>query len=264
MKAHLAIRGRPEPRFSAMHAGLLSLGYQVEIDGDAAASIAPDDILVIWNRYGGWAEVADKYEAAGARVVVCENGYYGQTTAMSIGWHNGRGRHNVGGRERFDALGIEFKPWRTRGSHILVCGQRGIGYGGVDQAESWAADLIRRLCGMTPRPILFRPHPAGQRRPRFTGAESVDCRQPLAEQLRDCWAVVVWTSNSATAALIAGVPVFYEGPALITAKAATKGIALIETPPMPDRVPAFVDLAWGQWTLEEIGSGAAFKHLLAA
>lgn len=261
MKAYLTIRGRPEPRFSALLAGLKAIGYDVVLEYQGEP-IAPTDVLVIWNRYGGWAETADAFEAAGARVVVCENGYIGPTVAMSLGYHNGRGRHRVGGPERFQALGIDFKPWRKDGRHILICGQRGIGYGGVDQAEAWAADVIKRLSGITPRPILFRPHPAGQRRPRFTNAETVDCRQPLAEQLRDCWAVVVWTSNSATSALIAGIPVFYDGPALITMKAATKGVALIDTPPMPEREPAFVDLAWGQWTLDEIAAGSAFRHLL--
>lgn len=261
MKAYLLIRGRPEPRFSAMHAGLLTLGYDVELEW-SSAPIVGSDVLVIWNRYDGWAEAADKFEAAGARVIVCENGYIGPTVAMSLGHHNGRGRHRVGGVERFTALGVAFRPWRAQGRHILVCGQRGIGYGGIDHAESWAADVIRRLSGLTPRPILFRPHPAGQRRPRFSNAETVDCRQPLADQLRDCWAVVVWTSNSATSALIAGIPVFYEGPSIITALAAAKGVELIDTPPMPEREPAFVNLAWGQWSLEEIGAGTAFQHLL--
>jgi hypothetical protein len=262
MTAYVLIRGRPEDRVTAMQEGLRALGYQVAVDyGDQP--IERSDVLVIWNRYGGWGELADRFDAAGARVIVCENGYVGQTVAMSLDYHNGRGRHPIGDGSRWDAMGVQVQPWRGGGRHILVCGQRGIGYGGIGHAEDWASGVIHRLSGTTSRPILFRPHPKGQRRPRYPNAESVDCRAPLAEHLADCWAIVVWTSNAATAALIAGVPVFYEGPALITGKAALKGIDLIATPLRGDRRQAFIDLSWGQWSAEEIAAGAPFRRLLA-
>ena len=38
----------------------------------------PRDVLLIWNRNRNVEEIAARYETAGARVIVAENGYLGQ------------------------------------------------------------------------------------------------------------------------------------------------------------------------------------------
>ena len=50
--------------------------------------IKPDDILIIWNRYGKNDEYARQFEAAGATVLIAENGYIGsdrEETALRPG-----------------------------------------------------------------------------------------------------------------------------------------------------------------------------------
>ena len=59
------------------------------------------------------------------------------------------------------------------------------------------------------------------------------------------------------------MPVFYEAPDIICAGACTRGIQNIETPVYPDRLPALERLAWAQWRVSEIASGAPFDWLLA-
>ena len=57
------------------------------------------------------------------------------------------------------------------------------------------------------------------------------------------------------------MPVFYEAPALICSGACERGIEAIEAPRRPDRLPALERLAWAQWSLAEIESGAPFARL---
>ncbi|HEY6021946.1 MAG TPA: hypothetical protein VIY48_19415, partial [Candidatus Paceibacterota bacterium] len=80
-----------------------------------------NDILVTWNRLHTVDPHAKRYEAAGAKVVVCENGWIGKDTyAISLGQHNGAGWWRVGDANRWSSFGIEVKPYRTKGEHILV------------------------------------------------------------------------------------------------------------------------------------------------
>jgi hypothetical protein len=167
---------------------------------------SPGDVLVIWNRYGRFAAEADRFEAAGCDVLVCENGYVGrdaegrQYYAIALGGHNGAGRYYVGGAERWERLGIALKPWRTDGEHVLVCPQRGIGPPGVAMPRDWARDVVQRLGAFTGRRIVVRPHP-GNRPPE----------RSLSADLDGVWAMVVWSSNCATEALIEGVPAMVGG-----------------------------------------------------
>jgi hypothetical protein len=73
---------------------------------------------------------------------------------------------------------------------------------------------------------------------------------------------VVWTSNAATEALLAGVPVFSDGPHLVTEGAAERGLEHLERPTYPDRRPIFERLAWAQWSVRELEAGRPFQHLL--
>ncbi len=87
--------------------------------------------------------------------------------------------------------------------------------------------------------------------------------QPTLEAaLSNCHAVVTWASGIAARALVAGVPVFYEAPAIVCAGACTRGLEGIESPRTPDRLPALERLAWAQWSVSEIARGLPFEYLL--
>jgi hypothetical protein len=85
----------------------------------------------------------------------------------------------------------------------------------------------------------------------------------LAHALRDCWALVTWSSAAANEALLAGVPVFTAG----TCAASSMGMAdltRIETPVYPDgRSGWAAALAGRQWTLDEMRLGMAWHALYA-
>lgn len=246
------IREQPHYRRDAFEAGLRAAGLK------PAAGPSDCDLLIIWNRYGGWDTQASKVEKRGGVVVVAENGYLGNELAgdrwyaISRSQHNGAGQWPDGGPWRWDSLGVELEPWRE-GKEIVVLPQRGIGPMGVAMPDRWERDAVERLAKMTRRPVRVRAHPG------------VNQCVPLEEDLRNAHCVVTWGSGAAWKALRMGVPVFYDFDRWIGAPGAMplRG-ADIECPLRCDvaRLRAFRRMAWAQWKLSEIQSGEAFRALL--
>lgn len=262
MRAWCLIRPQPVYRREAFCEGLARVGFDVRTDTPRDPHAG--DVLLVWNRYGATEPLADAFEAAGGTVLVAENGYldpdrHGRRSwyALARGGHNGQGEWPDGGPARWAAiaprLGVEVQPWRTAGTHVLVVPSRSFGRRGHVMPADWAARTVAQLAGLTPRPIRVRAHPGND-------APAV----PLADDLRDCWAVVTWYSSAAVHALIRGIPVICAAPAWI-AKAACPGrLEDIEAPPLVERAPVLERLAWAQWHVEEIARGEPFAQLLPA
>jgi hypothetical protein len=245
-------------RHECFSKGLAHAGYQVHTTRPEKCN--PGDVLLIWNRYGEYHDLAVKFEKLGGTVVVAENGYLGkdengqQRYALARHAHNGRGQWEIGGPERFAELGIELQPWREAGDHILVCPNRSFGMPGMIMPPDWTNDVVRRLKKLTQREIRVRPHP-GNSLPK----------KPLEDDLAGAHAVVIWASSAGVHALVAGIPVICESPYWIC-KEAGDVIESIERPAFwgrgRGRGEVLQELAWAQWTLAEIESGHAFDHLL--
>ena len=224
----------------------------------------PDDLLVTWTVHRGHKEnAARSFEAAGGRVLVCEEAYFRTVNgerhiALALHDHNGAGIWHVGGPQRWRGFNIPLAPWRRGGAHILLREQRGIGSTKMASPPLWHDDAARRLKRLTTRPVVFRAHPKSRLYPETAAAQP-----SLEDALTDCYAVVTWASAIAAQALVAGVPVFYEAPALICAGACQRGLEGLEAPRRPDRLPALERLAWAQWSLAEIASGLPFARLRA-
>ena len=255
MRTIVKIRTQPHYRHEAFIKGLKKTGHSISsgFEGDPTEN----DLLIIWNRYGYNHQLATEYEKHGAKIIVVENGFYGkddqdrQYYSMARDVHTGSGKWYIVNISRFEDLNIKFKPWRDKGSYILVCPQRGIGPPNFSMPRTWPEDVSRRLSKLTDREIRIRRHPGNK--PAGT---------PLTTDLSDAWAVVVWSSNCATEALIQGIPVFYEAPSIVTKLACNSGIKDIEEPKYPGRVPAFIQMSWAQWSVYEIEQGLPFEYLL--
>lgn len=247
------IRDQPHYHHGQFVTGLKALGF--EVSDRIAARPTPGDVLLIWNRSGVRDHYAKLYEAAGAKVIVAENGWIGQTGtggkfyALCLGHHNGTGAWRVGEADRFPLLNVGLKPWRESGNHIVALCSRGIGEAGVAQPREWPRQIAKRLAAATDRPVTVRPHPATSGR-------------PLEPDLEGAHAVVTWASGAAVKAIAAGIPAFYELKGWIGGTAARHGLADIDDPFLGDRLPMFRRLAWAQWTAAEIASGEAFRWLL--
>jgi len=118
----------------------------------------------------------------------------------------------------------------------------------------WLKDTMHALAMLTDRPVFIS----------YKGD-----RQPLVERLKNCHAVVTWTSNVAVEAVCAGVP------AIVSKHSAARPMCChietmdqhsIENPKRPDKTIRQTwanGLTWGQFSLEEIRNGTARKIIEA-
>jgi hypothetical protein len=258
--AYCCLKKHADARHDVFMAGLRAAGYATE-EGFPRCPVRPDDIMIMWNRKGEYERHADLFEGMGGKVLVAENGYIGkdanghQHYALAIHGHNGSGLWYSNGPDRFRALGLELKPWRTDGRHILVCPNRFIAPKWFLMPSDWERTTVAALRRLTDRPIRVRPHPGHWK--RLTEHPSIG----LARDLENAWACVIWSSSAGLHALVNGIPVIRTGPFWVAAGADGTDLAAIENPPMPDRVPVFECIACAQWSLAEIASGLPFRVL---
>lgn len=163
--------------------------------------------------------------------------------------------------ERFDQFGIPIRPWRSSGRHVLVVGMsaKAANAEGL-RPEQWETETITRLRQLTDRPIIYRPKPNWEEARPIAGSIFGGRDVKLEEHLRDCHAVVAHHSNTAVDALLAGIPCICPGgvPSVLSGHDLTQ----IESPPMPDGREQFAyDLAWTQWSVEEIREGLCYDYL---
>lgn len=263
-RAYVAIREAPLYRREAFVAGLKSCGYDARIG--SPDTFDADTVFVAWNRYHEHHVTCSRVEHAGGQVLIAENAYIWTggisphhlqdrpAYALARGYHNDSTVIPDGDDSRWNALGVEVKPWRTEGGHILVCPNRSFGTPGRFMPVGWAEGVAARLKKFTDREVRVRPHP-GNSAPA----------KPLAEDLAGAWATVIWASSAGVHSLVAGVPVIAECPWWICKAAAYQGLehVLTDQPEYDiDRLLALRGLAWAQWSLAEIQSGEAFDYLL--
>jgi hypothetical protein len=246
-------RETPHYRRDCFREGLRRLGYEVGLP--IRQNPGPDDVLLLWNRGPMRDAWAARYEEAGAKVLIAENGYIGkdeagrQLYALALRQHAGAGEWRIGTANRWDWLGIDCKPWRKDGDQIVVLPQRGIGNPKYAMPKDWPRKVVERLKKITKRPVVVREHPG-------------PARSDPMESMRNAWAAVTWASGAGIKTIVGGVPVFYEGAHWIGGPAAKFGIDDLENPYLGDRSWMLHRLAYAQWTLREIQSGEAFRWLL--
>lgn len=249
LRALSLLRDRPVYRRDRFDHGLRAAGFDVR---NSIPDPKPDDVLLIWNRYGRFDDEARRFEAVGARVVVTENSYLagqipGKWHALALWHHGGAGIWREGGPERWDSLGAELAPFRWTGNEVVILGQRAIGEPGVASPPSWAEWTARKFAGRV------RVHPG------------MDEARPLEADLEKASAVLTWASSAALVALMLGVPVWYEMQRWI-GRVASRPLANFGKEQAnrsdDDRLAMFRRLIWAQWRVEEIESGDAFRWLL--
>jgi hypothetical protein len=248
VRAQLHILQQPRKRIEAeaFTAGLAACGYTVH---ERIAAPTPDDVFLCWNRMGIAHTEAKRFEQAGARVIVAENGYLGaewrgqRWFAMALGHHNGCGKWLDGGPERWDDWGVELAPMRPpvlEGGVMLA--QRGIGEPALRAPDRWTEDAARSLR------MRIRRHPGI--------GESV----PLEDDLQGVCTVATWSSGAAIRAMTMGLHVLHGLPGWIAATAATP---VGSRPDWGDRrLAMFRRLAWAMWTESEAAAGEPFGRLL--
>lgn len=172
-------------------------------------------------------------------------------------------------------LKIHLKPYRTSGTHILLCLQRNGGWsmGGTD-VQDWAARTITELRRYTDRPIVVRAHPGDKAAREYLDPLNPRCRiklinnvrlstnKNLVDDLQGCWAAVNNNSSPVVGAAIEGIPIFVTDPARSQCREiANTDLSKIEQPELFDRQPWAERISMFHWNFNELRSGACWQHM---
>lgn len=200
-------------------------------------------------------------------VLVFELGYIGSRSQhISLGWNglNGHAEHAEypdDGGVRFREHGGYVKPWKEGGDYILILGQvvrdaSLIGFPG----ESWYAEIAKRARERYGKPVYFRPHPNVIKRGGYAkvdGLKNLD--GTLDEALEGALFTIAYNSNSCLDSIMSGVPCYAGNKGTMAWDLCSHDINEIVR---PDREKRLHQIAWTQWTREEIAEGTPVINML--
>ena len=262
------------PVFDAFADSLVDAGHAVHTNDNSC------DVDVIWSvlwngRMASNKSIWEDNQRNKKPTIVLEVGGINRGTTWKVGL-NGINRDayfgSVGNDSlRADKLGLSLKPWRTKGSYILICGQheKSLQWQDMPNMTAWLGNTINTIRENTDLPIYWRPHP---RYPvqyveqdfknviRQTPNKLDSTYDDYDFNVRDAWATVCWSSNPGPHSIIAGIPAFV-GPSSLAYDVASSNLNNIMTPTMPDRRQWLNDYAHTEYTLEEISAGIPLKNL---
>jgi hypothetical protein len=167
--------------------------------------------------------------------------------------------------------GVDVKPWRSNGDHILLLCQRPHGWNlfGNDQFK-WIDKTVNTVRQYSNRPIVVRFHPgdgtkeaaAEQVKRRHGNAVQLSTNPHIVDDLKNCWCAVGYNSTPNVVAAIEGVPVYVEDPVNSWASdVAFTDLSQIENPPMPDRSEWIHRIANIHWSNREVCSGVLWRAI---
>jgi len=232
---------------------------------DNAVENEPLENSMFWGFVGNNLEMVKKLEARKHNYWFTDTPYFGRFDNNNLRPDNHYWRVCKNGihakfipdckSDGFDKFGIKIKAPRLSGKHILVC-PSSVGIHNYLQHSTWTKDIVDLLERHTNRPIRLRHKPRG----RGTSGPS-EATVPLAEDLKDAWAIVTSCSIAAVEAVCMGVPVFCH-PKSFAASMGNLHLEDIESPYYGDPEPWLYSLAYQQFTPEEIENGTAVGTLL--
>ena len=226
----------------------------------AGATLAPASgglrpgAVACYGMLRGLLGILDAARSAGRQWWYLDNGYFGFGRYFRVT----RGALQLSGRQvephglaRLYSHGLRWRDWQRDGVHILIAQQAPGWYPLVGECsvDDWTQRTVHVLRAHTSRPIRIRAKGSAV---------------PLADELRDCWAVVTHSSNVAVDAIVAGVPAFVLGQSA-AAPVALADLSRIESPlRYEDRLHWAARLAANQWTLDEMRDGTCWRQLHGA
>lgn len=257
---YIALRSDIHYRIESFKAGFERLGYKVVV-GATYDVPDPSDVLVIWNRYHPFHQIALNFERVGAIVLVVENGYLGKRWigrewfAISRGRHNGAGRVPFLGPSRWASFGQTIRPYRGLQGPVVLLPQRGIGEASVAMPRDWTGTAAAILKGHGFDNVRVRTHPG-----KIKNEDDV-----IDDLVRsNARGVFTWGSGAALKAMLHGFVCVSNFPLWIgLSGTGTIGDLRSGTAMKDRRQEMFERLAWAQWTLDEVEHGDALWHLIS-
>lgn len=213
----------------------------------------------------GW-RMGVRLRERGHEVLVMERGYLGDRFRWtSLGWNGLNGRAifpRISEPSRFEAHFAHLvKHWNSDGEFVLLIGQvpGDMSLGGLN-LKAWYHEMAYQARKTYGIPVRFRQHPlALERGFDVTVSGAQDIRGALSETLMRASVVVTFNSNTGVESCIAGRPtVATDIGSMAHPVAATKIGGKFN---MIERMRWAHRLAWCQWQLSEIESGAAWDEV---
>jgi hypothetical protein len=219
------------------------------------------DVAVVWS----WkqARLIEDMMSTGRHVLVMERGFLPDRRkwcSLALDGYNGRGKFSPPGDsgERWNThFSHLLKPWKqVSGKNALMIGKgaNDVSLHGADFA-AWAAEQANKLraAGYV---VRYRGHPD---RPTPCPPQAQQSTASLAEDLS--WASVAVSFNSSTdvETILAGIPAVITDVGSLSYSMASHSI---DDPIVtPDRTEWCNQMAWRQWTLDELRNGDAWDHM---
>jgi len=249
----------------ACRCGAGALGIEVKVRDEFRRP--EGDGLILFGIGGENRAVYDAYRGAGLPVVFWDKGYMGRGAyyRVSVNEFQPHAYFQAVPRkpDRFLRLAIEPAPFRRRGSTILFDGasQKYLSWQGLGQLEVWGAGVVATLRRHSRRQIVYRPRPTHNPEPHVPGAERG--APELRRELERAHLCVSYGGNIGVDALIAGVPHFALGDSIARPLSETnwRNLDQPHVPTDAERLQWLADLAYCQWTMDEIASGEAWCYL---
>jgi len=235
----------------AMADGLARHGVTVGMGG--LHEPEPCDVAIIWGARH------PRILESGRPVLIMERGHVGDRMRYtSLGWgalgRRGRYPQAPDGGARWERLwGQLLQPWSERPGYALVLGQvdGDAALNGLD-VLAWAHEVSAALLDRG-WDVRFRPHPLAQPK----GPTGIPIAAgTLADALGGAALCVTFNSTAGVEAVLAGVPTVTLDAGAMAWPVATH--ALDVPPARPEREAWAHDLAWTQWSLDEIAAGDAW------
>jgi hypothetical protein len=268
--------GEPEIQVQtarALYKGILANGHEAELLPDSKYK-TNFDAVAFYGMSVPHIKAWEDYRKAGKPVVICDLGYFGEDRGAS-----GRGHLKVAvnhwhpteyfqkfkhRNDRFAPFKLPVLPMRKGGSHILLAGigpKSSVLYG--IKHQSWDEAAVAEIRKHTKRQIVYRCKPNHAHTfHKIPGTEWSEPTTPLGKLITDAWAIVTHHSNVGIDGMMKGVPCFANDG--VPTAAGLRDLSQIENPRIlkPVEQQQFLaDLAYTQWTREEIEAGKAWKHL---
>lgn len=183
---------------------------------------------------------------------------------------------------RFDQLGISWNGWRNNHNGDIVLMMQLPGDASLRGINSynWALHAIKQIREVTDRPIKIRTHPAfnpkdGDEFHQFvfntamSGASNISFSDgklhPLSRDLDGAYCTVAYSSGSSIDSILAGIPTVACDPGNFAYELSTNFLEQINALRFaePHQVMQWLyNLAYSQWTVDEMYNGTAWRHLL--
>lgn len=219
--------------------------------------------------------------------LIIEKGYIHRDKYYMVGWNGLNGYanfcNNNSPSDRWSRLNVSLQPWRikqtnkTPGNYILLCGQAPLDASVQHMMKSttkksklwlqWCQQIIKEIKYHTNKRICYRPHPHSfyavniKKLTRKYKIQTSCQNTNLLKDLTNCWCVVTFNSNVGVDAIIQGIPVISLDKGSMVYDITSHDLKDVVNPPMKTRTQWANDIAYTQWTIEEMEQGLPWQHL---